>query len=182
MDLYDEYGWVDNCLYDNERVLWRGKPEEGHLLGQADVFAIPFSICWFGFAIVWETLAVTGGAPFFFCLFGVPFIIVGLYITVGRFFVRKGRMNSTRYAITDKRVIRCVKGKVDFIDYSNGVKIHTKMNSDGTGTITFGENPSFNQWGGNAGFWEMAGNNVFAMENISDVNEAYRLIEENGRK
>jgi hypothetical protein len=55
-------------------------------LRRADALFIPFSLMWAGFAFFWETMAIRGGAPFFFWLWGIPFILIGVWITVGRFF------------------------------------------------------------------------------------------------
>lgn len=51
MDYENDYGWVRPYLGVDEYVLWSGKPGEGHLLAPNDVFLIPFSILWCGFAI-----------------------------------------------------------------------------------------------------------------------------------
>ena len=75
------------------------------MLRGSDAFMIPFSVFWGGFAVYWEYTAYKSGAPAFFLLFGVPFVLVGLYIVVGRFFVDALVRNRTYYGITDDRAI-----------------------------------------------------------------------------
>lgn len=58
--------WINQYLMPDEYVLWNGKPEKGNLLTGQDVFMIPFSIMWCGFAIVWETSVLIMSAPLLF--------------------------------------------------------------------------------------------------------------------
>jgi hypothetical protein len=73
-------------LAPGEDVLWTGTPKQGFMLHPFDALLIPFSLLWAGFAIFWETMAIKTGAPMFFWLWGVPFVLVGIYMTIGRFF------------------------------------------------------------------------------------------------
>jgi hypothetical protein len=96
-------GW-DPYLDAGETVLWQGKPSDRlFLLTRFDAIMIPFSIVWGGFALLWNLGVWAMGAPFFFKLFGLPFLIVGAYITVGRFFIDQRIRQNTVYALTTKR-------------------------------------------------------------------------------
>lgn len=92
-------------LERGERQLWAGAPRQGVVLRAADVFMIPFSLFWAGFAVFWEVMAFRTGGPFFFRLFGLPFVAVGLYITVGRFLIDARRRARTSYVVTSNRVV-----------------------------------------------------------------------------
>src|ERR1051326_4937198 len=96
---------IERELSLGERLLWSGQPRRGFRLRSSDAFVIPFSLLWCGFAIFWEASVVTKGAPFFFMLWGIPFILVGLYIVFGRFFVDARTRGRTFYGVTSQRII-----------------------------------------------------------------------------
>lgn len=98
-------------LQPGEHIFWTGRPAGGLMLTSWDAFLIPFSLLWGGFAIFWEASVIRGGQPFFFKLWGIPFVLVGLYLIAGRFFVDAWLRRSLRYAVTDKRVMILRKGR-----------------------------------------------------------------------
>jgi hypothetical protein len=102
---HDADSEIRNELLTHERLLWTGQPRQGIVLRGFDVFMIPFSILWGGFAIFWMVMAVTMGAPWFFVLFGTPFVLVGLYMIFGRFWVEARMRAHTFYGLTEDRVI-----------------------------------------------------------------------------
>ena len=137
-----DYQWVRPYLEADETVLWRGRPEKLHLLSAQDAFTIPFSLLWAGFAFFWETMVIVHGAPWFFILFGSFFVLVGLYITVGRFLRKAYVLRRTLYAITDRKVLIKHLGQVEILQKKDFPPQTVKQYRDGTGTIYFTSPPS----------------------------------------
>lgn len=172
-------------LSPGERMLWMGKPATGLRLRGSDAFMIPFSLFWGGFAIFWESTAVTqvqkaGAAAYVFPLFGVPFVIIGLYLIVGRFFYDAVSREHRDYAITNQRAIiksGIVYKRVTTINLAALSEISFIEKSDGSGTITFGA-PQTNWRPSGVSFG--ARRNALqppAFEMIGNVRSVYALIQ-----
>lgn len=177
-------------LLPEERILWADQPLSGKLFSPADIFIIPFSLFWLGFAIFWMVMASAGArtAPgsvgIIFPLFGLPFVLIGLYLVFGRFIYAHYRRKNTSYAVTDKRIIIMIK-RVNKTVRSEKISSITTMDKyvrrDGSGTITFGmmsypmEYSSSRMYYGRRGYYRNMG---FAFENIKDVDNVYRIINE----
>lgn len=128
-------------LERSERQLWFGEPPKGIMLRASDAYMIPFSLLWGGFAVFWEAGVLRSGAPSTFELFGIPFVLVGFYITIGRFFADAWRRGRTSYALTTERVIIRSGSSIKSLNLRTLTDVTLTERSDGRGTITFGPTP-----------------------------------------
>lgn len=92
-------------LQPGERLLWTGRPARYPFFDATDVVMVPASLLWCGFAVFWEYEVLHSGASIFAVLWGAAFILMGLQFVVGRLVVRALRLRSTRYTLTDRRLI-----------------------------------------------------------------------------
>jgi hypothetical protein len=102
-------------LRPGEQLLWWGRPDPAVVFTPADAVLIPFTIMWAGFSVFWEAAVIASGGPWFFALWGVPFICVGLYLVFGKFIVKRRRKERTVYGITTARVLVTV-GAASLVD------------------------------------------------------------------
>ena len=173
---FEAQEYLQHDLLPGEKLLWTGRPATGIKLRTSDIFFIPFSILWFGFAIFWEAGVLSGG-PSFFAIWGIPFICVGFYVTIGRFFYDKKMREKTVYGITPDRII-INSGVFTTTVESFNIRILSNISidekSDGSGTIKLGSND--HPWGELAiGGWR-GNKKIPALEFIQNVRNVYNLI------
>jgi hypothetical protein len=121
-----------------ETLLWSGVPRQGIFFRPADVILVPFSLLWAGFAVFWEATVLATPAPGFFALWGIPFVLMGLHITIGRFFVEAYRRRRTTYAVTARRIIVRSGATTQSLELATLGTISLREHSNGLGTLTFG--------------------------------------------
>ncbi|GLQ46317.1 hypothetical protein GCM10007862_13680 [Dyella lipolytica] len=165
----------------SERLLWSGMPRQGVRLRPTDALMIPFSLLWGGFAFFWEYSVTSQGSPFFFSLWGVPFVLMGLYIIVGRFFVDSYQRARTYYGVTDQRVIissGLMSREVKSLNLQGLNDISLTERADRSGSITFGpSNPMYAMWAGTS--WPgMSKRQAPAFDLIDDARKVYDVIRE----
>lgn len=101
---------IQNLLRPGERLVWCGRPDPAVLFAPADVFLVPFSIMWGGFALFWEASVIASGGPPFFMAWGVPFVAMALYFICGRFVLKRRQKLRTVYGVTTDRALVVVGG------------------------------------------------------------------------
>lgn len=167
---YDDYSFVNPYITSGEHILWRGKPGEGNLVTAQDVFLIPFSIVWCGFAVFWTIIASRAGA---FALLGIPFVCVGVYLLFGRFIWTGYIRKRTLYVITDRKIVRKRGNKIDMQDLGKA-PIHVTVHKHGYGTIRIdGADPYYGRR-----VYDTMGNpyGAFLLENIPDVARVQQIL------
>jgi hypothetical protein len=132
---------IGEVMSGDERLLWTGRPRQGVLFRPADAFAIPFSILWTGFMVYWEIGVSKMKAPLFMQLWGIPFILVGAHMLVGRFFLDSWQRARTSYGLTTQRAIivsEFLRRNIKSMNLRSLADVSLTERSDGTGTIRFG--------------------------------------------
>ena len=146
--MYEFGSPLDRFLDPGERLLWSGQPKQGLRLQASDALMIPFSLMWGGFAIFWEA-SVLGliplsnhgthpphPAPIFMAIFGIPFVLIGLYMIIGRFFFDAMSRKKTWYGVTDRRLIvlkSIFSSSVNSFDYANLPNLNLVERGDHSG-------------------------------------------------
>jgi hypothetical protein len=174
---------VAQALERGERVQWCGIPRQGLMLRAADMFLIPFSLLWGGFAIFWESMVwVIPNAPWFMRLWGVPFVIAGLYLIFGRFFVDAKMRANTVYALTGERVLifsGIFRRETKSLTLRNLPEVSVVQGRDDSGTISFGSAPPFAAFSGGIAGWPGSGRmRPPQFEMIDDVAAVAAMVRE----
>jgi hypothetical protein len=137
-----------------------------------DIFLIPFSLLWGGFALfaAFGTFTQAKG-PAFQTLFLIPFVLIGLYMIAGRFVVDAWVRSGTRYALTNKRILilrAAPFSKFTALNLDRLPEISLSESANGRGTIRFGPQA---QW------WSGRGNNMSAWSPALDPTPQFIAIE-----
>jgi hypothetical protein len=167
-------------LEPSERLIWSGQPRQGLAFRQGDLFLVPFSVLWGGIAFYSAyTAAFVKNAPLFSMIWGIPFVLIGVYLTVGRFFIDSYQRRWTFYGLTNRRAL-ILSGvwtrEVKSIDLRKLNEISLTERSDGSGNILFGSaSPYSSLWYGTA--WPgMSAKLTPAFQLIPKVRVVYDLI------
>jgi len=139
-----------------EQELLEIAPIANKVFNTGDWLMVPFTLVWLSFALFWEagvywqyqkTQGSTYAMPIGFLVFGGFFVLIGLYIAIGRFFYKAYEKRHTKYVLTNKKamVIKELFGakEVRSIDLDKAETIDRTVNKDGSGSIYFG---SVNWW------------------------------------
>jgi hypothetical protein len=179
----EDQGILAGHLAAGEHVEWTARPRGGVRLTRADAYLVPFSLLWGGFAIFWEVSAIEGGGGPFFVLWGIPFVAMGLYMIVGRFFYAAYRNRRTVYAVTDHRVLRVASNRrgdaVDAMYLSAIPSVSTTVGPHGRGDVLFGTASPGQRWYGNTGLdaFNRGSGSVLAFYDVDDPGAVAELVD-----
>ena len=170
---------IESISFDlgaGERLLWSGAPKQGVVWRATDVVMVPFSLMWGGFALFWEITALRH-APLFFALWGVPFVVIGLYITVGRFFYDAWRRSHTYYGLTNQRAIVATRTPAPALRsyaLASLTNVVLQERGNGSGSILLGPGGAPTPWMRQTGMLSTHVENSFEM--IPDAKRVFDMI------
>lgn len=179
---------VQSQLLSGETIHWAAMPNPNKIFHSDDLATIPFSLLWGGFAIFWEAgvLGYWGNntrshsAPFFFVLWGIPFVVIGQYMIWGRFVYDAWLKRHTYYAVTNLRVLLVQETwkRTTQLIFLEAIPDITREGED-TGTMWLGEKlPLFGSRGSakrSMSRFEIS-QRVPVLADIDNVDSVYRLI------
>lgn len=169
----------------DEELVWAGMPKQGFVLQPSDTYLIPFSLMWGGFAIFWEVSVLTmnsgeeAGVQTVFALFGIPFVLVGLYIIFGRFIHDAKIRSKTYYGLTNDRII-IISGlfqeQVKSLSLKTTTDISMTERANGFGSITFGQDAPYAAFIGSNWLPGIISTTASKFEMIENPKEIYDVI------
>lgn len=170
-------------LEPDETLLWHGQPRQGFLWRGSDWYFVPFGLFWLAMTVYMGVAMLTSDEEGLLAvaLFGVPFLLIGLYLVPGKFFLDARARRRTFYGLTDRRVI-IVSGLFSTTVNSllrktlNDVSVQQKR--DGSGTIYFGQKNAFEAM--YSGMPWPGYEPTPQFERIPDVREVHRLLLRDG--
>ncbi len=125
-------------LGHHERLIWVGQPQKGLVFRAIDKFIIPFSLLWCGILAFWIVSVINQGASLSFTMLAIPFVVVGLIVTFGRFIIDAKLRANTFYGLTNERIIiksGIKKKSIKTINISPSSNIEYYEKADGSGSI-----------------------------------------------
>ncbi len=138
----------------------------------------PFALLWAGFAIFWEASVLASNAPLLFRVWGIPFVLVGLYLVLGRFFVAAREADTTWYAVTNRRILirsGIMRRTTTELDIRHLPSLQISEQGSHFGAITFGNASPFGAF--TLPNWPGArANQSPAFQSIASARELYGTI------
>ena len=138
----DDYSFCRAYMSTDERVLWQGKPQKGHLLRKIDrwlllLLAISL-VCWTLEFLHPDTIRIPGDLWGLVHFSGIVSSILSVGWGVFRLILAPCSRRNFRYVITERRVLVKSWGDTKNMRLEDLYPFTLEEYSDGNGTITFG--------------------------------------------
>ena len=169
---------LQQSISHDERLLWTGKPKSGIRFRPSDIAVTLFGVVWLGFAVFWTLMAWKSGT--FMYVFGLPFLLVGVFLLIGRFFVDALKRKYTIYGITADRVIiksGIFSKEIKSFSINNMTELTLNEKPDGSGSVYFGPvGINQNRIIFNDSDMMQRSRSVLGLEFIDDAKKVYDII------
>jgi hypothetical protein len=153
-------------------LIWTGRPVQGFRFGKQDLALVPFSLFWCVFVAVWETMAIVMDAGWLFILWGIPFILIGVYMLIGRFVHDRWYRKYTFYGLTANTLLIKRPRKLDQYSLDNLHQLEVVEGKNNRGTLTFRSSMATN----NSKQLPMVMAMGESVDSVQNVDELYRII------
>jgi hypothetical protein len=182
---------VANELAAGEKVLWSGRPDSRRWFYPEDLVLVPFSVLWGGFAILWEASVLTatsahegGGEKLLSSLWGIPFVLIGIYLVLGRVFARRWIRRCSLYVVTDRRILSFSpswknRSRVKMIWLNSYPPLEKRPGRGNQGTLCVGTMAPGQHWLGASSGWPGASRlrgGAIVLADIPDASDVYALV------
>jgi membrane protein YdbS with pleckstrin-like domain len=120
---------IERLLDGNEKILWTNKPVKKAFIMPA-LGSVPFGLFFLGFSIFFLFGVSSAGAPGFFALFVLLFVLIAVGLTFGPSLWQLLRYRNTEYVITDRRIITqtgAVGLDTRFVDFQKIQEVYVKI-------------------------------------------------------
>lgn len=143
MDFENDTSWVRGILHPDETLIWTGRPRKVFLFQKEDLVALPVGVAMiiFGIYFIQALLrsADSGPGTTYGIVFMCVFLLVALWMTVGRPLLSYRNRKKARYALTSRRLIVDDGKERKSLDLTNLPNMTVTQRSDGSGNIAIGE-------------------------------------------
>jgi hypothetical protein len=168
-------------LSAGEHLLWSGRPRQGLIFRTGDIYMVPFSLLWGGFAFYIEYNILTSSSiDIFSAILVGAFVIMGFYIIAGRFIVDISQRSRTYYGVTTQRALilsGAMTRQIRSVSLQKLDEISLDERWDGCGSIFFGSMSNMNRiWRGTS--WPEIGDDVPVFERIDNVRQVYGIVQQ----
>jgi hypothetical protein len=147
---------ISSELNPDEQLLWSGQPQAGIILRRSDWLFIPISVLLCGLAcglegwilsFIWQIIALRDNSSLagvitlvlvVLALLILPFVFLGLFLVIGRFFFDRLRRRKTFYALTNGRILiisTILKKRVRSIALDQKPNVRLAQHPNGKGSI-----------------------------------------------
>ena len=177
---YDLQLEIKPYLGADEAILWCDKPKKLFVFTMSEVFTTLFGIVWLAFSMFWvisayfATSGTDDAVARIFTLFGLPFVLIGLYLVIFRHIFSVISRRKTIYALTSKRAVIVHTGRREYMQefkYKDISNIRIKSDENDLGSIIFLSSPIHYHRG--TGKYANSTSGFFG---ICDVKKVYKIL------
>ncbi len=175
---------VRSALDTTERLLWSGRPQQGIMMRGSDAIPALFGLVWTVAAFPFlATEDILHRIDLTYVLMPGVFLVIGLYLLIGRFIVDALRRRNTIYGVTNQRVIiqsGVIGRRLKSLNLRTLSDITLSEKPGGDGTILLGPQINHSSW--SVGYLFSTGPISPALEGVEEARQVFNILREAQRE